>query len=299
MRSLSLHHFPRITFKDQEKFLWNPILKKAFKNLPEERVRLQLIDYLTEEAAFSKNRLSFETPVNLPRDKAASRTDLICYDSDFKPLLLIECKAPEIKLDGKAAIQISRYNQMVGASTLMISNGVQDYWFTAKGNELLQKVPEQFKPINVVDRNYEYWTERGFAGKNSDSEIQPWIKDSCIELYMNDDSASQFFNFEGTAPDLLLSNFYRIFPVDEQTNLALSLTATPFGATKLNAVLNQNGENLALLSASLDLLATEESQNSILHNHKGFQQLDIVVETGLNFGQTLSSYVSEFAELMG
>lgn len=298
MRSLSLHHFPRITFKGQEKFLWNPILKKAFKNLPEERVRLQLVDYLTEEAAFSKNRLSFETPVNLPRDKAASRTDLICYDSDFKPLLLIECKAPEIKLDGKAAIQISRYNQMVGASTLMISNGVQDYWFTAKGNELLQKVPEQFKPINAVDRNYEYWTERGFAGKNSDSETQPWIKDSCIELYMNDDSAPQFFNFEGTAPDLLLSNFYRIFPVDEQTNLALSLTATPFGATKLNAVLNQNGENTALLSASLDLLATEESQNSILHNHKGFQQLDIVVETGLNFGQALSSYVSEFAELM-
>lgn len=298
MRSLSLHHFPRITFKDQEKFLWNPILKKAFKNLPEERVRLQLVDYLTEEAAFSKNRLSFETPVNLPRDKAASRTDLICYDSDFKPLLLIECKAPEIKLDGKAAIQISRYNQMVGASTLMISNGVQDYWFTAKGNELLQKVPEQFKPISTVDRNYEYWTERGFAGKNSDSEIQPWIKDSCIELYMNDDSAPQFFNFEGTAPDLLLSNFYRIFPVDEQTNLALSLTATPFGATKLNAVLNQNGENLALLSASLDLLATEESQNSILQNHKGFQQLDIVVETGLNFGQPLGSYVSELAELM-
>lgn len=299
MRSLSLHHYPLIIFKEQEKFLWNPILKKAFKSLPEERVRLQLVEYLTQEAAFSKNRLSFETPVNLPRDKAASRTDLICYDSNFKPVVLIECKAPEVKLDGKAAIQISRYNQLVGASTLMISNGVHDYWFSSKGNELLQKVPEQFKSKKEPTRNYEYWSERGFAGKNSDFEIQPWINERCIELYLNNESRSLFFNFEGTIPELFLSNFYRIFPVDEQTNIALALTSTPFGATKLNAVLNYNGENIALLSVSLDLLATEEPQNSILQNHRGFQHFDIVAETGLNFGQSLGSLVPEFAELMG
>lgn len=211
----------------------------------------------------------------------------------------MECKAPEIKLDGKAAIQISRYNQMVGASTLMISNGINDYWFSAKGNELLQKIPDLFKSSHSIDRTFEYWTERGFAGKNSDTQIHSWITERCSELYLEGKSAPPFFNFEGTPPDLHLSNFYRIFSVDENKKMALALTSTAFGATKLNAVLNQDDENIALLSISLDLLTSEEPQNSILQNHSGLRQIDIIEEIGFTFEESLSSYIPELAELMG
>lgn len=301
MLSKTLHHYPQITFNGDEKLLWNPVLKKSFKNLPEERVRLKLAEYLVLEAGFSKARISFESPVNLPKDKSNSRTDLICYDSDFKPLLLVECKAPEIKLDAKVALQIARYNQKIEAPLLLVTNGVSDYWFSEKDGALsfLDEIPEAFQPSTEPEQTFEKWSKRGFMGKHSDIESQTWLLETCTELYLHPDSYPLFFNFDGASPELGLANYYRIFDIDEYTQLALALTSTPFGSTKLNAILNTNGENVALLSVSIDLLASEETQNAILQSAKGIQSIDMIAEIGFTLDEPLSSYVNDLCELMG
>lgn len=300
MISKTQHHYPQISFQEEEKRLWNPILKKGFKNLPEERVRLELVEYLVREAGFSKSRISFESPVNLARDKSNSRTDLICYDYDFKPLLLVECKAPEIKLNAKVALQIARYNQQVEAPLLLVTNGVTDYWFNQNGETLsfLDEVPDPFKTSDQLDREFEYWSKRGFCGINSNPDSRSWITESCHELYLQKDSFSSFFSFDGTSTDLGLANYYRIFEKGTSSKLALALTATPIGTTKLNAILNQNGENIALLSVSLDLLTSEETQNTLLQSAKGIQQIDMITEIGFTLDDPLSSYVSDIFELM-
>ena len=300
MISKSLPHFPQISFKEDEKLLWNPVLKKRFKSLPEERVRLKLVEYLIHEADFSKNRISFETAVHLPRDKSKSRTDLICYDKDINPLLLIECKAPEIRLDAKVALQIARYNQEVNAPYLMVTNGKSDYWFRKEGDTLsfLDKIPNPFKPTLSIERDFEYWSKRGFIGKNSDSVILDWMVENCFDIYTSEKPTIQFFSFEGTSPELGLPNYYRIYTTGENTKLALSFTSTPFGATKLNAVLNHDGENVALLSISLDLLITEEINNSVIQSASGFQQLDILDEIGFTFDRPINSYVLALSDLM-
>ncbi len=300
MRSKGLHHFPRVSFNGEEKFLWNPISKKAFKNLPEERVRLQLVEYLIEEAGFSQHRISFESPVNLPRDKSNSRTDLICYDNAFKPVLLVECKAPDVRLDAKVALQITRYNQQVDAPLLLVTNGLSDFWFSNQGDTIsfLDEVPEPFHSSKNPDRNFEYWSKRGFAGKNSHPQTRIWIAESCIDLLNDESSSPKFFGFDGTSPELGLANYYRIFKTGENKQLALSLSATPFGATRLNAVLNKEGENVALFSASLDLIASEEPRNTIVQSASGFNHLDIKDEIGFSFDQKLTSYVAAISDLM-
>lgn len=300
MISPALYHFPQIIFQDEIKFLWNPILKKAFKNLPEERVRLQLVEYLIEEIGFPKTRISFESPVSLPRDKSSSRTDLICYDKDFNVLLLVECKAPEVKLDAKVALQIARYNQQINAPILLVTNGLNDYWFTqAQGTlQFINENPDPFQSSLTPIRGYEYWVKRGFAGSNSDPDIKKWIENNCIDLYESNDSHPRYFSFDGTSPELGLPNFYRIFSTDEHTNLALSLSSTPFGATKLNAILNKNGENVALFSTSLDLLFTDEPHNSILQSEHGIQELDIREAIGFHFDDTLTNYARAISDLM-
>lgn len=297
---MSLNHFPQITYKGEEKYLWNPILKKAFKNLPEERVRLKIVEYLTLEAGFSKNRISFETPVNLPRDKSRSRTDVICYDGEFKPLLLIECKSPEVRLNAKVALQIARYNQQVEAELLLVSNGKTDFWFSQHVDTLkfLDEAPEPFQSNNQPEQKFDYWTKRGFAGKNSDPEIRTWIMESCVMLYNSKDSYPQFFGFEGTSPELGLANYYRIYEISKNINLALSLTSTPFGATKVNAVLNDHGENVALISISLDLLASEEQKNTILQSSNGIEHLDLKEEIGFTLTQPLNFYTKALSDLM-
>ncbi|GAB5410325.1 MAG: hypothetical protein BalsKO_26900 [Balneolaceae bacterium] len=245
MQSNSLHHYPQITYRGEEKLLWNPVSKKSFKNLPEERVRLRLVEFLIEEARFSKNRIAFESPVFLPKDKTKSRTDLICYNNDFKPLLLVECKAPEVRLDAKVALQIARYNQQIDAPFLLVTNGIKEFWFSQKEDVLsfLNTIPEPFNVSNPLEQTFEYWSQRGFAGKNSPPETRNWILKSCSELYQSEQIPSQYFSFEGTSPDLGLPNYYQIYPVSEHTKIALALSSKLL---------------LALLSLTLYLILMEK-----------------------------------------
>ncbi len=300
MLSSALYHYPRVTFKDSEKYLWNPILKKSYKNLPEERVRLSFVDYLLLEAGFPKSRISFESPVKLPRDKSSSRTDLICYDKDFKPLLLVECKAPEVTLDGKVALQISRYNQEVAAPFILITNGVTEYWFEFQSGDLigLEHIPEAFASAKALNKDIEYWSGRGFAGANPQHQLHTWIRKSCEELYADTDNPPRFISFEDATPDLALSNYYRIFNTGENVMLALAMTTTPVGATRLTSVLNHEGDNVALLSVSLDLLTGEETRNTILQTQEGIQHIDIKDLIGFTFDRPLSSYVQAISDLM-
>lgn len=300
MLSKALLHFPHITFHGEEKLLWNPIQKKAFKNLPEERVRLQLVEYLIEEAGFSKHRISFESPVPLPRDKSKSRTDLICYDDTFKPLLLVECKAPDVRLDEKVALQIARYNQKVEAPLLLVSNGLTDFWFSLKEETLsfLDEVPSFFQPSIQPERNFEYWSKRGFVGKNSHPKTRAWITESCSKLFNEGKYPPRFFSFDGTSPELGLANYYRVYDTGKKIRLALSLSATPFGATRLNAILNKEGENVALLSVSLDLTASDEAKNTILQSASGFDHLNIKDEIGFSFEKEIETYIHTISDLM-
>ncbi len=289
-----------MVFRDGVKQLWNPILKKSFKIRPEERVRLQLVEYLIEEAGFPASRISFESPVRLPKDRSASRTDLICYTRTFAPLLLVECKAPDVRLDEKAALQISRYNRKVGASFLLITNGVEDHWFENEKGEVraLKQIPAPFDPTHKPNRNFGYWVGRGFAGNKSHPDTRPWILESCSELYM-EGAEHPFLTFEGSDPGLGLANYYRIMEGEGGLKVAAGLSSTPFGATKLTAILNENGNNIALLSASLDLIADGEPENTILQSGRGLVQCDLREALDFSFDQPLADQLPALSRLLG
>lgn len=288
-----------MVFRDGVKQLWNPILKKSFKIRPEERVRLQLLEYLIEEAGFSASRISFESPVNLPHDKSVSRTDLICYTKTFTPLLLVECKAPEVRLNEKAALQISRYNQRVGAPFLLISNGREDHWFEIDQDKVtvLKQIPAPFDPTHKPNRNFGYWVSRGFAGSKSHPDIRAWVLESCSEIYL-EGTEHPFLAFEGSEPALSLANYYRIMDGEGGSKLAVGLSSTSIGTTRLNVILNENGNNTALLSASLDLIADKETESSILHSHKGIFQPNLCKAIGFSFDQPLKDLLPKLNNLL-
>lgn len=301
MKSVARNHFPQYVFRDGSKLLWNPILKKAFVDRPEERVRLQIVEYLILEAGFSPSRMSFESPVNLPRDKSASRTDVICFDKDFQPLLLIECKAPEIKLTEKASIQIARYNQKVDAPCLLITNGLEDFWFLSEQDRIenLSAVPSEFEAKRTPESNFEYWSQRGFAGTKSHPSTRNWILQSCDLLYNSKENhLPSYFKFEGSPTEFYMPNYYRIFEEKDSVKLALSLTGTPFGATKLNGVLNKNRSNNMIFSCSLDLLATGDSKNTIIQSASGASYLDLSTKIAFNFSDSLDDQVSDLVEFL-
>lgn len=301
MQSVARNHYPQYVFRDGAKLLWNPVLKKGFVDRPEERVRLQIVEYLLREVGFSASRISFESPVHLPRDKSASRTDVICFDKEFQPLLLIECKASEIKLTEKASIQIARYNQKVGAPFLLITNGLEDFWFSSVHDKIkaCDDIPKNFFTKKSIQTDFEYWCERGFGGKKSHPDTRSWIKESCEFLYgFNQKSLPTYFKFEGSPQDLYMVNYYQTFTVEESLKLALSLTSTPFGTTKLNGVLNYQGSNIALISCSLDLIATNDSKNTVIQSAAGSSYINLVDEIDFNFIDSIDDQVQNLTRFL-
>lgn len=274
MLSKALGKYPQYRFEKDKKRLWNPIQKKSFADLPEERVRLALVQYLIRDLGFSSSRISFESPVKLQSDKTQSRTDLIYYNKDFKPELLIECKAPSVKLTEKAAIQIARYNEKVNARYLLISNGMVDHWFKkgTEGVESLPWLPDTYEQHHSAGRDLEYWSQRGFIGQNTDQETSVVLSAFNDELYNDPVQPIKYLDFEGFPGIYGLNHFYRIYGIDQQTKLAISLASNYEGKTRFNAILNIKGSNIAFVSSEAGNL---EFSNGIIHSGKGENSVDL------------------------
>ncbi len=302
MLSKALSHFPQFRFREGEKRLWNPILKKTFVTRPEEQVRLALIDYLTLETEFSAHRISFESPVKLVGDKSQSRTDIICYDQDFKSLLLVECKAPEIKLDEKAAIQVARYNQKVGAPYILVSNGVLDFWFEIIEGKIRPKVevPPPFQPNEnkTLTRDYSYWQERGFVGGELAPRFRNFATSACKELFTDAYQPIKYLGFEAYPPEFALGHYYRIFGFRKDLKVAISVASNSFGGTRLNAILNEESINTAFCTVSLDLIANEAATNAEIHSAQGTREIDVRAAFAFKSKQTIADLLPEITSLL-
>ncbi|MDZ7807625.1 MAG: type I restriction enzyme HsdR N-terminal domain-containing protein [Gracilimonas sp.] len=274
MLSKALGKYPQYRFKKDEKRLWNPIEKKTFADLPEERVRLALVEYLTGDLGFSPSRISFESPVKLQADKTQSRTDLIYYNKDFKPELLIECKAPSVKLTEKASIQIARYNEKVNARYLLISNGLVDHWFKhgTDGVKSLAWLPDKYEQKELITRNTEYWELRGFIGKQTDQNTKDVLTNFNEQLFSDPVQPIKYLDFDGFPDAYALNHFYKIFGIDKQTKLGISCAANSIESTRFNIILNVKGLNSAFATADVNMM---EFADGMVHSGKGENKIDL------------------------
>jgi type I site-specific restriction endonuclease len=117
----------RIRHKGMQIYVFDPIRKKEILLTPEEEVRQCLLDYLILEKKYSKNHIKIEGGIRV--NSLQKRTDIIIFDRESRPYLLIECKAPSVKLDAHAIKQASNYNSEIKAPYLAVSNGAQHFCF--------------------------------------------------------------------------------------------------------------------------------------------------------------------------
>lgn len=126
MINLQLPSFP---FSLQEKngkvFIFDCIRKKYVTLTPEERVRQHIVRFLSEYRGYPISLMSIEMPFKVARMK--KRSDIIVFNNELQPLMLVECKAPEITLNDKVFDQASVYNLQIKAPYILISNGVMHY----------------------------------------------------------------------------------------------------------------------------------------------------------------------------
>jgi hypothetical protein len=125
---LKLDRFvPQLDLKQEagKKWIKGAIRKQWFVLQPEEFVRQLLLNFLIRDMRYNRNRITVERGVEVIGQQR--RTDILVFDPDMRPFLLIECKAPSIELKQDVFRQASMYNRPLQVPYLMISNGRASY----------------------------------------------------------------------------------------------------------------------------------------------------------------------------
>ncbi len=115
----------RIADNGQSKQIFDCIRRKYVALTPEEWVRQHLIIYLTEHCGFPLSLIAVEKQVKL--NGMAKRFDLMIYDNEGKPMLVAECKSPDLKLNQKSFDQVSRYCLATGLNHFIVTNGLEHF----------------------------------------------------------------------------------------------------------------------------------------------------------------------------
>lgn len=284
MSSIARHQFPIIAWRKQQKLLWNPIHRKALKNRPEERVRLRVIEYLLE-TGWSRHRISTEETIR-DHNQAGLRTDIICYSGDFEPKILTECKAENIRLSRKTAEQVARYNRQVNAPYVLLTNGRRDYWYRIDREdekvEELESLPEILPPGEPVDRDFNYWKERGFAGGKAPEPLRSRMVPLLQHYAGGEADAVRYLRFKESPSGLDLDHYYHIAEIDDR-KVALSFISTPRGESRMVAIFNEEGENRAVAETNLDLLFDGDRPNTNIYSPEGVRNIDLAEEDMAGF----------------
>lgn len=278
MKSSSVTYFPQFRFTDTSKYLFNPVLKKRFSNRPEERVRLQFVDYLLTATGFSKNRIGFEAPIHLPDAEHTLRADLVLYNRLMKPFALIECKSAKISLTEKTGQQVANYNRQLEASYLMITNGIEEKWYHLGD---AAPVPSD-SPLNEYllpakpQRTENYWTERGFICPDSAKYTKALTRSVLEQIMISTQSPHiQYLDFPSTLAPFYLDHYYRITNLSTDTKIAFTPLDSGKGSTMLAAVVNRAGKNRGVLWISLDDLSTQKNVTAAVLSESGNQEIPV------------------------
>ena len=141
-------NFPeyQFRFKNSENkiAIFDEIRKKFIILTPEEWVRQHIIQFLTQEKNYPKSYINVEKLIKI--NDLNKRYDIIVYQPNGEIFLLIECKAPEVKITQETFNQIARYNLTLKAKYLMVSNGLNHYFcqmdFENEKYNFLTELPE-------------------------------------------------------------------------------------------------------------------------------------------------------------
>tara|TARA_B100000965_G_C19381960_1_gene664995 strand:- start:80 stop:496 length:417 start_codon:yes stop_codon:yes gene_type:complete len=132
----------KLITKNGKEYIFDLVRKKYVRNQPEEWVRQNIVEYLNKKKGYPLSLMSVEKKTkinNLPK-----RCDIICYNTDGKPILLVECKAPNIKLNEDSFDQSINYQKAVQSKYTMITNGKTHYCFKLQNGkiEFLKTIPD-------------------------------------------------------------------------------------------------------------------------------------------------------------
>ena len=132
--------------------IFDSIRKQYVSLSPEEWVRQNFIRFLVEEKKYPEMLIAVEKSIKLNR--MIRRPDIVIYDKTTKAKLIVECKAPSVKITQNTVDQIVRYNMTLKVDYLVVTNGLNHYCIQINYKEnkysFINEVPDFSELLNEI-----------------------------------------------------------------------------------------------------------------------------------------------------
>ena len=145
MQKLNL---PTYNFKlkssENKTLIFDKFRKKYLVLTPEEWVRQHFIHFLVDEKKYPTSLIAIEKQLTINNRK--KRTDILVFNNEGNHDIIVECKAPSIKITQDTFDQIARYNLKLKANYLIVTNGLEHFYckmdFVNENYVFLKEIPD-------------------------------------------------------------------------------------------------------------------------------------------------------------
>ncbi len=115
MIRLNLPQYPfRIKSKENKLFIFDRNRKKEVLLTEEEWVRQHFVEFLVQDKNYPRSRIGIEKQCQV--EKMTKRTDIVVFDEKGQADIIVECKAPHVRISQETFDQIARYNLQIKAN---------------------------------------------------------------------------------------------------------------------------------------------------------------------------------------
>jgi hypothetical protein len=134
--------FPPVRIERQGGLLLDQFRRDWVTDTPEEWVRQHLCHWMVNECGIVQGRMQLEYAFDL--NGKPMRADVVVFDRQGAPSLLVEVKAPHISITQQVFDQVARYNVVLKAPYVMLTNGIASYIYqiTPNGPDFLKSFPQ-------------------------------------------------------------------------------------------------------------------------------------------------------------
>ncbi|MFD0992948.1 type I restriction enzyme HsdR N-terminal domain-containing protein [Tenacibaculum geojense] len=127
MQPLNLPTYPfKLKSNEKHTLIFDELRKKYMVLTPEEWVRQHFVQYLIQQKNYPASLIGIEKQLTVNNLK--KRTDILIFNTNGKPDIIVECKAPHIPITQNTFDQIARYNLKLNASILVVTNGLSHFF---------------------------------------------------------------------------------------------------------------------------------------------------------------------------
>ena len=136
-----------LKIKAKEKLIFDPLRSKFVTLTPEEWVRQNIVQHLSA-LGFPVGLMASEHPIEY--NGLRKRCDVVIFDRQARPRIIVECKAPSVAITQKVFDQIATYNLRLQVTYLIVTNGLHHFCCKIDAQGQIVFLSEFPQPIEVL-----------------------------------------------------------------------------------------------------------------------------------------------------